>query len=180
MELVVSASTGAMKTLLPKLAEMLTDQYNLHKSVREDIESLQKELEGMHGALEKVSMVPADHLDSQVKIWANEVRELSYDIEDAVDSFMVRVDDGSDEPKKSHGFKKFIKKIRALFPTAKAQYDIGAMIQKIKKEVREVGERRYRYMLPGASTNTVVMDVRTPARRTTHTKNTEDTMSLVL
>jgi disease resistance protein RPM1 len=68
--------TGAMGSLLPKLGELLTDKYRLQK--------------GVHAALRKVGEVPRDQLDGQVKLWAGEVRDLSFDIEDVVDKFLVR------------------------------------------------------------------------------------------
>jgi len=44
----------------------------------------------MQGALKKISKTPADKLDDQDKIWARKVREMSYDIEDTIDTYMVR------------------------------------------------------------------------------------------
>lgn len=89
MELAVSATTGALNTLLPKLSKLVTDEYKLHKGVKDGIMHLQKDLESMQVALEKVSEVPSEQLEGHVKLWARHVRELSYDIEDTIDSYMV-------------------------------------------------------------------------------------------
>ena len=46
----------------------------------------------MHAALCKVAEVPRDQLDEQVRLWAGEVRELSFDMEDVVGKFLVRAE----------------------------------------------------------------------------------------
>lgn len=141
MELVVSASTGAMNALLSKLAKMMTDEYNLHKGVKEGIKYLHKELKSMQVALEKVSEVPADQVDRQVKLWARDIRELSYDIEDTIDSYMLRF--GADgDPKSS---KSCCITIKGMRPTYRARRGIAIEIERIKKEVKEASERRERY-----------------------------------
>lgn len=84
--------TGAMGTLLRTLAGLLTDTYDLQKNTRGEIRFLKAELESMETALLKVSEAPLDQPpDLQVKLWAKEVRELSYEIEDNVDRFLVRL-----------------------------------------------------------------------------------------
>ncbi|XP_066333194.1 disease resistance protein RGA5-like [Miscanthus floridulus] len=44
----------------------------------------------MKDALEEMSETPADKLSRVDKIWARDVKELSYDIEDSIDTFIVR------------------------------------------------------------------------------------------
>nr|ACZ65489.1 MLA18-1 [Hordeum vulgare subsp. vulgare]AYN64248.1 RGH1 [Hordeum vulgare subsp. spontaneum] len=136
--------TGAMGSLLPKLGELLMDEYNLHKRVKKDVEFLRKELESMHAALIKVGEVPRDKVDRQVKLWADEVRELSYDMEDVVDKFLVRVE-GIQQPHDNTGrFKELKNKMVGLFKKGKNHHRIADAIKEIKEHLQEVSARRDR------------------------------------
>ncbi|WVZ87986.1 hypothetical protein U9M48_034555 [Paspalum notatum var. saurae] len=135
---------GALPSLLPKLGELLKDEYNLQTEVKGGIRFLKAELETMKAALEDISETPPDQLPRLDKIWARNVRELSYDIEDNIDSFMVQFK-GSESAKK-HGFKKFIDKtLGSLILQPKIRRKISTDIRDIKNQVIEVHERRRRY-----------------------------------
>ena len=82
----MSVVTGALGSLAPKLAKLLHDEYKLQKGVKKQVESLSRELDSIYAFLHKVSDVPWDQLDEQVKLWAREVREASYDMEDVLDT----------------------------------------------------------------------------------------------
>uniref|UniRef100_A0ACD5Z8S6 Uncharacterized protein n=1 Tax=Avena sativa TaxID=4498 RepID=A0ACD5Z8S6_AVESA len=137
-------ATGAMGTLIPKLGELLLDEYNLKDTVKKGIGDLKAELGSMQGVLVKVSSVPLDQLDLQVKIWANEVRELSYAIEDSLDSFVTRVE--GVEPTKPK-FKHLLKKARNKFTKFKARHEIANEIEDIESQVRKIKERHDRYKI---------------------------------
>jgi disease resistance protein RPM1 len=147
-------ATGAMGSLLPKLVDLLKEEYNLQKGVRKDGEFLENELRSINAALGAVGEVPWYQLDEQVRVWADEVRELSYTMEDVVDSFLVRVDgpDPVSKPKKVKWLKEKIGDLRSLFTKGKTRHQIGDKIKDIKKKVNEVAERRRRYELDGLVT----------------------------
>ncbi|CAO2150299.1 unnamed protein product [Urochloa humidicola] len=136
-------ATGALGTLLPKLGKLLQDEHKLHKNVKKDIGFLSRELETMHIALRNVGEVPPEQLSGLVKVWARDVRELSYDMEDIVDSFLVRVQ--GPEPPSKRSAKRFIKKMKDVFTKVKVQHGIGQEIKDIKERVKEIAERRDRY-----------------------------------
>jgi ATPase subunit of ABC transporter with duplicated ATPase domains len=138
-------ATGAMGSLLPKLFELLANEYKLPKSVKEGVRSLEKEMKSMHAALRKVAEVPRGQLDEQVRLWAAEVRELSFDMEDVVDKFLVRADDDSEPSTNTNKLKLLIEKMANFFPKLKARHQIADAIKDINKQVQEVANRQGRY-----------------------------------
>uniref|UniRef100_A0A0D9X4U2 NB-ARC domain-containing protein n=1 Tax=Leersia perrieri TaxID=77586 RepID=A0A0D9X4U2_9ORYZ len=140
MELV----TGAMGSLLPKLSQLLKDEYNLQIGVRKKIESLSRELESVHAVLCIIGEVPSNQLSNLVKLWARDLREASYQMEDIIDAFLVRVD--GPEPAADPGMlRRFKKKMCKRFNKSKHRHNIGGAIDDINEKLKEVAERRGRY-----------------------------------
>jgi hypothetical protein len=113
----------------------------------EQIESLKNELESAHAALRTVSEVPPEQLDPQVRLWAREVREASYDMEDILDTFLV---DGAPADGLGKG-RRLLKKMEKLFRKSKERHAIAGAIQKMKGRLQEVADRRDRYAVPVAA-----------------------------
>ncbi|VAH68902.1 unnamed protein product [Triticum turgidum subsp. durum] len=105
---------GAIGPLLPKLSELLMGELTMEKQVRKGIESLMIELTLIHAALSKVAEVPVDQLHKGVKIWAGNVKELSYQIEEIVDVFMMCVEDGGKPANPKNKVKNILKKLAEL------------------------------------------------------------------
>lgn len=139
--------TGAISTLLPKLGEVLKEEYQLQNKVRGEIMFLTAELERMQVALLEVSesdtaAIDGDAPSELIKLWARDVRELSYDVEDTIDSFIVHVD-------KPRSFRGFIDRSLNLLTKFKIRRQIGGDIRDIKNRLKEASERRDRYNLDG-------------------------------
>ncbi|PUZ45550.1 hypothetical protein GQ55_8G233400 [Panicum hallii var. hallii] len=150
--------TGALPSVIKKLAGLAAGEYNLQKGLKGAIRFLQSELESMKGALEKVSSTPGDRLDIQDKIWARDLRELSYDIEDSIDTFMVRGQ--GKEQGNLHGIKKFIDRSVGLFRKAKIRHGMATEIRDIKTRVEEVAKRHGRYKINSDVAMPVMIDTR--------------------
>ncbi|KAM3280570.1 hypothetical protein ACQJBY_047405 [Aegilops geniculata] len=143
MAYLVSAATGAMVSLLGKLGTMLSDEYKMFKGVRGDIKFLKDELDAMHAFL--LDMADVEDPPEQDKLHANAVRELSYDMEDKIDKFMVLVD--HEPSSQSDGFKELFVKSMEKIKKIKFRHKIAKDVKDIKIQVNEVGDRHNRYKM---------------------------------
>ncbi|CAD6264312.1 unnamed protein product [Miscanthus lutarioriparius] len=135
--LLVSAATGALKPVLEKLTALMGDEYKRFKRVRREVQSLMDELAAMHSFLLKMS--EEENPDPQDKNWMKEVRELSYDMEDILDEFMLHVDDKSISPEG------FIDKFKTFLIKVRNRRRIAKVVEDLKVQVKEVGDRNKRY-----------------------------------
>ncbi|WVZ90787.1 hypothetical protein U9M48_037054 [Paspalum notatum var. saurae] len=134
--------TGAMGSLIPKLVNVLKEEYGHQAGTEERIKNLTMELKGAQAALEKVAEVPWDQLDEQVKLWACELRESSYDMEDFLDTYHVRVKGpDSAKQKKKGSLKRLGEKVANLFNKSKARREISIGVNDIETHLDEVTKR---------------------------------------
>ncbi|VAI91031.1 unnamed protein product [Triticum turgidum subsp. durum] len=87
----VSVATGAMGSVLGKLGALLADDHEVPNV--DDVEALKAELQAVHASLKAISQ--AEDPGEQGRRWMKEAREFSYDVEDAIDEFMLPPRDGS-------------------------------------------------------------------------------------
>jgi len=123
---------------------------SLQRGLRGEVMFLKAELESMQAAMERVSEAPVN--DNQVNIWASEVRELSYDIEDSIDQFMVRVNVHPSATPEPEGFKGLIARSLRLLTEAETRHQIATEIRDMRTLVKEVAERRNRYKVDSSVT----------------------------
>jgi len=161
--------TGALGKLPSKLLELLKDEYKLQTGVKDQIRRLSRELTSMHEALDKVAKVPPDQLDKPVLLWACDVREASYDLEDIIDTFLVRVHGPPKEPAEEAIFGRFMKKVVELLSLSKikARHEIAGAIDVISKHLEELEKlpQRYKVNVPKPAATTSI-DPRLSAHRT--------------
>ena len=162
--IMASAATGAMSSLLAKLAELLREDYQLHKGMRREVAFLKDKLSSMNALLEMLADVEV--LDAQTREWRNQVREMSYDIEDRVDDYMRRLRNGpqTQRPSGVMGFfLGYVQKVKELV----TRHEIADQIQELRDRIVEAGHRRKRYKIDDAVSfggiKVVPVDRRLPA-----------------
>ncbi|RCV10326.1 hypothetical protein SETIT_2G103400v2 [Setaria italica] len=132
----VSVATGAMSSVLTKLAELLHEEYKLAKGVRNDIEFLRSELGVMNDLL--YVMADIEELDALNKGWRDRVRELAYNVEDCIDLSVARFRRADGDASKGGKLKKI-----------RVSLQIAHQIQELKARVIEESDRQKRYKLDG-------------------------------
>uniref|UniRef100_K3ZH48 NB-ARC domain-containing protein n=1 Tax=Setaria italica TaxID=4555 RepID=K3ZH48_SETIT len=137
---------GAVGSVIGKLGELLQAEYKLQKGLPQQIESLKHELESAQTALSKVGEVRPEQLDPQVRLWASEVREASYDMEDILDTCLVSIlDVDAPADNKSGLLKRLLKNIADFLKKSKPRHTIAGAIEDMKKRLQEVADRRNRF-----------------------------------
>ncbi|CAL4985036.1 unnamed protein product [Urochloa decumbens] len=131
-EIMASPATAVLRSAIGKLTTLLAENYQLAKDVERGIRFLKDELSSMDAVLQNLAKKDDDQMDPQAKDWRNKVRELSYDIEDCIDRFVLN---------RSHGGSKAMRKVKVLSQDRR----IAKEILELKSLLSEQGERASRY-----------------------------------
>ncbi|XP_037451611.1 disease resistance protein RGA5-like [Triticum dicoccoides] len=151
----VGAGTGALGPVILKLAILLGDEYTMLNRVRKDIAFLERELRRMQILVNVLADM--EGLDKVAMDWKGSMRDLSYDMEECIDRFMLRLD--NDEAKPSFA-KRTARHLKTLF----TRHGIGTQIKELKARVTEESERRQRLNLDNyVPTTTEAIDPRLAA-----------------
>uniref|UniRef100_A0A8I6XYZ6 Disease resistance N-terminal domain-containing protein n=1 Tax=Hordeum vulgare subsp. vulgare TaxID=112509 RepID=A0A8I6XYZ6_HORVV len=142
---IISATMGAMNTLIGKLAALMGDEYKKLTSVRKQASFLKDELSAMKALLEKLELM--DELDPLAKNWRDHVREMSYDLENCIDDFMR--DLGGADAKMG-----FIKKTAKRLKTLRKRHRIADRMEELKVLALQANERRMRYKIDDCTNST--------------------------
>ncbi|VAI28438.1 unnamed protein product [Triticum turgidum subsp. durum] len=122
---------------------------------------LKAELESMHAFLKMMSEV--EDPDELSKCWIKEVRELSYNIEYGIDSFMLSP--CGESSRKPRGFKGRLSRCMDIMTNSKTRHCIAKKIKVLKQDAIEVSSRRARYKVDDvvSKPSRISIDPRLPA-----------------
>lgn len=149
-------SSGAMNTLIGKLATLMGNEYKKFKGVRKQAEFLHRELSTIKTALDVMEHM--DDLDSSTKEWRDHVREMSYDMANCVDDFMRQF--GGADANVS-----FVSKTLRRLRTLRARHQIASQMDELITLAKQESKRRIRYNIDNcnSSSDNVPIDQRITA-----------------
>ncbi|CAN6361341.1 unnamed protein product [Urochloa humidicola] len=156
----VSALTGVVTSVIAKLTSLLGEEYTKLTGVQREVNFMKDELSSMNALLQRLAEVDSD-LDVQTKEWRRQVQEMSYDIEDCIDDFMLRI--GHNGMADSSGL---VNKVVQQLKSLRARHQIASQIQDLKARVEDASKRRRRYKLDERafqSRTTTSIDPRLPS-----------------
>ncbi|OMO52884.1 NB-ARC domain-containing protein [Corchorus capsularis] len=128
----------AVSFLLGKLGPFLVEQARTLRGVEAKAQWIKDELERINAFL-RVADENAE-TNPQLKVWVKQVRDIAYDIEDALDVFELRM-----ARTQGDGFYGFIRKISCTIKNAKYLHQLASSIQGIESRVKDVAEGQKRY-----------------------------------
>ncbi|KAM3196467.1 hypothetical protein ACQJBY_072244 [Aegilops geniculata] len=129
-ETVVSMARSMLGGAISKAASAAAAELSLVMGVQKDIWFIKDELNTMQAFL--AAAEATKNRDMLLKVWAEQVRDLSYNIEDCLDEFMVHV--------RSQSLTRRLMKL-------KDRRTIAIQIRNLKSRVEEVSSRNARYNL---------------------------------
>ncbi|EEF30138.1 Disease resistance protein RPM1, putative [Ricinus communis] len=130
---------AAVGWAINKLDTLLTGEVKLLRNVHTELQGLRDELEAIESFLRDADVrFYQENSDSRIKTWVKQVRQVAFEIEDAIDVYMLHLVRHQDQ----HGF---FHKISRLVRKLKPRHEIASKIQDLKKSVCEIRERSDRY-----------------------------------
>jgi len=86
-KIIKTAAGGCLGTLVTKLASLTLSEISQLRAISGNIDWLKEELQILHAVL--LDLSNEENPSHQMKLWKNKIRELSYDIDDAISGFLL-------------------------------------------------------------------------------------------
>ncbi|XP_077236604.1 disease resistance protein RPM1-like [Tasmannia lanceolata] len=154
------ASEGVVSSLINKLESLLREEAKLLSGVGSEVRRIKDELESIKAFL-KDADARAEN-EEGVKIWVKQVRDVSYDIEEVLDEFVLRL-----APPHEHGCVGFLCKCAHFIKNLTVRHRVATGMQNLQTQVHDISNRKDKYALnrteQGSSSSSTWHDLRVNA-----------------
>ncbi|PPD72845.1 hypothetical protein GOBAR_DD30247 [Gossypium barbadense] len=162
---------GAIVSLVvERISDLLIHEALFLKDVKDQVESLKYELKRMQCFLENVDRKPEQ--DERLHNLVSQIRDLSCDAEDAIDSFILEAAHQRD----SHGI---VKRFTSIFTKLDHLHKIRVQVKAIQTKLQDISKNLPAYEIPGdGQESSSVFKLQQRLRRTYSHVKEEDVVSL--
>ncbi|KAJ4724316.1 Disease resistance protein [Melia azedarach] len=131
-----------------RLGDFLIQEAVFLGGVRNEMQLIKNELEWIVCFIKDAEEKQDD--DPLVRKWVSDIRDIAYDIEDVLDKFLLKVDDGETPGQRVPGFLPSIRMCACIFSEGKEKvnlYRTGKKIEDLRKRISDLTRKRERYGL---------------------------------
>ncbi|KAJ1264886.1 hypothetical protein BS78_08G036100 [Paspalum vaginatum] len=139
--------SGFINAILPRLLSLVQAKYKLHKGLKSNINSLEKELRMIAVTIDEQILLGKDDHGAVLSLSMDELRELAHQIEDCVDRFLYHVT----REQQASLLRRTVRSPKSLL----SRQRLAAEVQRLKKIPEEAHQRgeRYRVFSGGLSSS---------------------------
>ncbi|KAH7674216.1 P-loop containing nucleoside triphosphate hydrolase protein [Dioscorea alata] len=131
-----------VSTVVGKLGELLIKEVNFLQGVDEELTSLQREFQWFQAFL-KDADATIQGGNERAKTWVNQVRDVAYDAEDAIDTYIFKI---HRHRRGSHGCFSSLMTTYAFHPSRLTiLHDLGNKIGEVKRRAEDISANRSKY-----------------------------------
>ncbi|RWR84282.1 putative disease resistance protein isoform X1 [Cinnamomum micranthum f. kanehirae] len=136
-------ASAVVTTVSGKLGNLLIQEAELLFEVKDHFKWIEEELRWMQRFLKDADYKQNE--EERVKIWVEDIIQVSYDAEDVIDTFIY----SQIAPRRRRGFAEWVRRcvciVGELVSELITQYMVSKKIEKIKKRIKDIKERRETY-----------------------------------
>ncbi|KAF8043696.1 hypothetical protein BT93_A1876 [Corymbia citriodora subsp. variegata] len=129
---------GVVTFLLNKLSTVIEEEEYLLRGFKEELKHIRDELESIRAFLRVADGM--EERDPELKVWVKQVRDVAFDIEDALDEYAISL-----ARPHERGVQSYLQKVTFPLKTLRARRQIACRIFNIKARVLSISERHQRY-----------------------------------
>uniref|UniRef100_A0A0D9XVF3 NB-ARC domain-containing protein n=1 Tax=Leersia perrieri TaxID=77586 RepID=A0A0D9XVF3_9ORYZ len=138
-----AAASAFLKAVMGRLFMALEKEYNKHRSLTQETNSLQQDLRMIAAAMDDQlhSMGTSDARTAVARLHTEEMLDLAHDIEDCVDRFMHRLTCRHNLAGAGAGASSLVRRVTHELKKVKSRSSFADEIHKLKKRLREAHNR---------------------------------------
>ncbi|XP_042495146.1 probable disease resistance protein RF45 [Macadamia integrifolia] len=128
-----------------RLGDLLIQQASFLVGVKDQVEDLRDELMWIQSFLEDVDSRQDDE-SPVVRIWVSKIRDVAYDIEDIIDTYILKIaDDVLDHTRRKSQVMGSLKKYACICQKGANLCTIGKEVEEVKTRIQKIGDEMKRY-----------------------------------